>query len=115
MAHATAAETAKDRLGLGFLPNGLKGVDYFRPSPLEMADFFRLADFKKKNPADLMLIPARTGFLVVKHLEIVLNDGCGVKFRRSYGYIGEIQFLPPYDTHGAETPALLQIVAQIPF
>ena len=38
-----------------------------------------------------------------------------VQYRRIYGYIGEIEFFPRDDTPGTQTPAMMQIVIQLPF
>ena len=48
-------------------------------------------------------------------MALPLMEDWDVQYRMVYGYIGEIKFLPPDEERGAETPALLQIVAHLPF
>ena len=71
---------------------------------------------KKINPVDV--IPVTSGAKFTwgdRKLHLAHTEDWDVQYRRLYGYVVEIKFLPPDEERGAVTPDLLHIVAQLPF
>ena len=85
-------------LGLGFKDDGNQACDYFWPSPLEFGAEMAKAEClsgTKAAPLEVTIpIPSGMAFRKAKNqLLLDVDEKFAARFRRAYGYVGEISYL----------------------
>ena len=112
---------ANSRLELGFKADGTQAFDYYRPSLPEFAADMVKAEWRNGQNAAVhwnVSIPLPSGMSIrkaEKQALLALSDTHAIRFRRVYGYAGEIKCLQekPGDAITCETPAVVQAVIKL--